>query len=128
MTLGRLNQHLELVEKYIETREIAQRLRDSLGLKAQNISGMPHGSGVGDVVGNTVVELVRIEDMLKELEAKVIETQKPIEDWIGSVDDIYVQTILRLRFLHGLKWSEVANAIGGGNTVQSVRTAVYRLF
>lgn len=127
MTLSRLNEHLSLVEKYIETKEIAQRLRDALGLKAQNISGMPHGSGTEDRVGNTVVEIVRIEELAKELETKVLEAQKPIEEWINSVDDIYVQTILRLRFLHGLKWQEVADAIGGGNTTQSVRMAVYRL-
>ena len=128
MTLGRLNEHLALVEKYIEAKEIAQRLRDSLGLRAQSYSGMPHGSGEGDKVGNTVVEVIRMEDIAQKLEAQVLEAQKPIEEWIDSVDDLYVQTILRLRFLHGQKWQEVADAIGGGNTVQSVRTAVYRLF
>lgn len=126
MTLSRLNEHFALVEKYIETKKIAQRLRDSIGLKAQNISGMPHGSGAGDVVGNTVVELVRMETLSKELEQKVLEAQKPIEEWIDTVDDIYVQTSLRLRFLHGMKWQEVADTIGGGNTAQSVRMSVYR--
>ena len=127
MTLERLNEHLSLVERYLEAKEIAQRLRDSLGLKAQAYTGMPHGTGTEDTVGNTVVEVIRLEEKAKQLEFEVLESQKPIEAWIDTVEDICVQTVLRLRYIHGMKWQEVADMVGGENTSQSVRMSVYRI-
>ncbi|MBP3538569.1 MAG: hypothetical protein J6J62_01870 [Oscillospiraceae bacterium] len=127
MTLHQLNAHYELVENYITAKTILQRLRDAAGLKAQSITGMPHGGGVNDIVGNTAVEIVRAEERIKELADKVAESQKPIEAWIDTINDIYAQSILRLRYIHGKSWGEVAEMVGGGNTEQSVKAVCYRI-
>lgn len=128
MTWQQLDEHFELVEKLIQSRELVERLRASLGLKAQNLSGMPRGNGVGDLIGNSVVEIVRVEQKTEKLAARVAESQKPIDEWIDSIEDVYTQTILRLRFIYGLQWKEVASTIGGGNTAESVKMVCYRLF
>ena len=128
MTWQQLDDHLTLVEKLTEARELVQGLRASLGLKAQNLSGMPRGSGVGNVVANATVEINRLEERLEKLAALVEKSQKPIEEWIDSIDSYYTQTILRLRFLYGLSWKEVADTVGGKNTVDSVKMVCYRLF
>ena len=128
MTWQQLDDHLTIVEKLAEAREIVQGLRASLGLKAQNLSGMPRGSGVGDVVGNATAEINRLEERIEKLAAAAEKSQKPIEEWIDSIDSIYTQTILRLRFLYGLPWKEVADMVGGRNTAESVKMVCYRLF
>lgn len=128
MTWQQLDEHFELVEKLIQSRELVERLRASLGLKAQNLSGMPRGNGVGDLIGNSVVEIVRVEQKTEKLAARVAESQKPIDEWIDSIEDVYTQTILRLRFIYGLQWKEVASTVGGGNTAESVKMVCYRLF
>lgn len=128
MTWQQLDEHFKLVEKLIQSRELVEQLRASLGLKAQNISGMPRGNGVGDLIGNSVVEIVRIESKAEELAKQVAESQKPIDEWIESVEDVYAQIILRLRFIYGLSWKDVADTIGGGNTAESVKMTCYRLF
>lgn len=128
MTWQQLDEHFELVEKLIQSRELVERLRASLGLKAQNLSGMPRGNGVGDLIDNSVVEIVRVEQKTEKLAARVAESQKPIDEWIDSIEDVYTQTILRLRFIYGLQWKEVASTVGGGNTAESVKMVCYRLF
>lgn len=127
MTLNQLNTHYDLVENYITAKTILQRLRDAEGLKAQAITGMPHGSGASDIVGNTAVEIVRAEERIKELADRVAESQKPVEEWIDTINDIYAQSILRLRYIHGKTWGEVAEMVGGGNTEQSVKAVCYRI-
>ena len=127
MTLSQLNEHFELVENYITAREILQRLRDAAGIRAQALTGMPHGSGANDIVGNTAVEIVHTEVRLKELSEKVEESQKPIEEWIDTICDVYAQSILRLRYIHGKSWGEVADMVGGGNTERSVKAVCYRI-
>ena len=89
---------------------------------------MPRGSDVGDVVGNATAEINRLEERIEKLAAVVEESQKPIEEWIDSIDSFYTQTILRLRFLYGLPWKEVADTVGGRNTAESVKMVCYRLF
>lgn len=128
MTWQQLDEHFELVAKLIEAKEIVQGLRASLGLKAQNLSGMPRGNSIGDVVGNATAEIDRLEQRIEKLAAMVEESQKPIEEWIDSIDSYYTQTILRLRFLYGLPWKEVADTVGGRNTAESVKMVCYRLF
>lgn len=126
MTLNVLNEHFAVVDKYNTARTMLQRLRDSTGLKAQAITGMPHGTGVNDTVGAMVVEITHMEERVNELAKLTAESAAPIEAWISGIDDFYTQTIFRLRFLHGMTWQEVADRIGGGNTVQSVQMICYR--
>lgn len=126
VTLEQLNEHYELVREYIQAQTILQRLKDSADVKAQKITGMPRGTGTNDIVGNTAVEIIRAEERVAEMAAKVYESQRPIERWIDSVEDFYTQTILRLRFIHGESWAEIAGEIGGGNTEQSVKMVCYR--
>ena len=48
------------------------------------------------------------------------------EDYINGIENPFVRTFCRLRFLHGLSWKEVASAVGGGRTWTTVRDACLR--
>ena len=48
------------------------------------------------------------------------------EDYINAIDDPFVRTFFRLRFLRGLCWKDVASAVGGGRTWTAVRDACLR--
>lgn len=126
MTLKQLNEHLELVEEFNDLFTVTQQLRDSAGLKAHDITGMPHGTCVNDAVGRIVADISRMEERLSELSTMIETSAAPIEDWINSVESVFTQNYFRLRFLHGMPWQEVADRIGGGNTVQSVQMQCYR--
>ena len=126
MTLQQLNSHFELVEQYLNAEYMLLRLRDAAGLKAQAITGMPHGTGVSDKVGDTAVELVRAEEKLVTLYNRLKEDEAPIIAWIDTVDDICTQTALRLRFIHGKQWKEVSDMVGFSE--EAIKKKCYKEF
>ncbi len=106
-------------------REI-QRIWDRLTSMSPNLSGMPHGSGVHDKVGDGVVELVTKKEELEAQMRGFEQEEKAINDWIDSVEDIQVNLILCLRFREKLTWNEVADQMGGINTDDSCRKMIDR--
>ena len=106
-------------------REI-ERIWDKLTAMSPNLSGMPHGGGVHDKVGEGVVELVTKKEELEAQTRGYEQEEKAINDWIDSVDDLQINLILSLRFREKRKWNEVADEIGGVNTEDSCRKMIDR--
>lgn len=106
-------------------REI-QRIWDRLTAMSPNLSGMPHGSGAHDKIGEGVVELVtKKEELEAQMRGYELE-EKAINDWIDSVDDIQINLMLCLRFREKLSWNQVADQMGGINTDDSCRKMIDR--
>lgn len=59
---------------------------------------------------------------LEQLKAE----RRSIEDFIYSVEDTQTKAILLLRFEDGMRWADIAAAIGGSNTEYSVKNRAYR--
>ena len=112
MTLQQLNDHYALVEQYLNAEFMLRRMQDAAGLKAQVMTGMPHGTGVSDKVGDTAVEIVRASEAVDQLYRRLKKDEAPILEWIDTVDDICTQTALRLRFVHGKPWKEISDLVG----------------
>lgn len=124
MTLEQLNIHYSLESDYKAALETIQRLRDAAGLKAQSFTGMPHGSSAGDMVNSIVAEVVHMEERIKPLERAVKSGRAEIEAWLDTVSDIKTGAAVRLRFIHCMKWNEVAKVLGG--TEDGIRKKVYK--
>lgn len=106
-------------------REI-QRIWDRLTSMSPNLSGMPHGSGVHDKVGDGVIELVTKKEELEAQKRGFEQEEKEINDWIDSVEDLQINLILCLRFREKLSWNQVADQMGGINTDDSCRKMIDR--
>ena len=106
-------------------REI-QRIQDQLTAISPNLSGMPHGGGVHDKIGEGVVELVTKKEELEELKRGYQLEEDRINAWIDAVDDIQINLILTLRFREKMSWNQVADQIGGINTEDSCRKMIDR--
>ncbi len=115
------------IPKQIEQkrREI-QRIQERLESMSPNLSGMPHGGGVHDKIGDGVVELVSKKEELEELIRGYYSEEDRISAWIDQVNDIQINLILSLRFKEKLSWNKIADEIGGNNTEDSVRMMVNR--
>lgn len=124
MTLMKLNNHYELVEQYLNAEFMLRRLRDAAGLKAQVMTGMPHGNGVSDKVGDTAVEICRTSEKVDALYRQLKEDEAPIAEWIETVPDLCTQTALRLRFLHGKQWKEISGLLGF--TEEAIKKKCYK--
>lgn len=118
----------ELSQLYWLNREIEKEKERLAELEAAatntsaKISGLPHVSGISD---KTAIA-AQIADCKAIIEAKinlsVVEYNK-LNRYIASVDDSYIRQILRMRYIFGLSWTQVAHQIGGGNTADGVRMA-----
>lgn len=109
------NRKKEYLRKYLEAKrmqEVLEREIDELrldrmipGSPAQD--GMPHGSGGGDLSGYAA----RLDDLDQKLRTqmyKKIQLRAEITEKIDAMSDETESLLLRLRYVHGLKWEEVA--------------------
>ena len=124
VTLSQLNEYRALVLKLYNAQELIDRLRSKALPQSPQITGLPHGSYVTDVVGMAAAEIADLEDRCAQLRIE-IEARSDIVKWITDIPDNLIRTVFRLRFLRALCWKDVAECIGG-NTEDSVKAAAYR--
>lgn len=126
MTLEELNQHLELKEKMEKAQETLISLRGAAYPGAAVMTGMPHAPGVKDKVGDLATEIADMTDRIHDLEKQIAEREPQVLEFIAEVKDDKTRTMLRLRFVRGLSWKEVAQIMGRWATANSVKSACYR--
>ena len=103
------------LRRYIEAKrmqEVLEREIDELrldrmipGSPAQD--GMPHGSGGGDLSGY-VARLDELDRKLREQLERKIQLRAEITEKIDAMPNETESLLLRLRYIHGLKWEEAA--------------------
>lgn len=103
------------LRRYLEAKrmqEVLEREIDELrldrmipGSPAQD--GMPHGSGGGDLSGY-VARLDELDRKLRAQMYKKIQLRAEITEKIDAMENETESLLLRLRYIHGLKWEEVA--------------------
>lgn len=126
MTLKELNQ-LYYLERLIERdSDTVDRLESALLGGSSALTHMPHAPGVSDRVGDTVSKII---DLKKQLEIRIASynlIKARIASFIDSIEDTHIKLIFLLRFVDGCTWNEVAYAISGNNTENSVKKICYR--
>ena len=126
MTLQELSKYYKLHERLERNREMLSSLYAAAGPGAQVITGMPHAPGVSDKVGDLAAELWDLQSKIDYLEQRCAEEKKKLEKYIGGIKDDQTRMIFRLRFIHCMTWPQVAGAIGGRNTANSVKLICHR--
>lgn len=126
MTLQELNAHYELLEDLDNAQEMLATLHSKAQPGAQVLNGMPHSPGVRDRVGELAAEITDMEARISRLQARIAEEETPILDFVTSIENAEISLIIRLRFIRGLRWKEVAAHIGKWKTEASVRNLCYR--
>lgn len=122
----------ELSQLYYLNREIEMDKRRLEELEAKavscspNLTGMPHGSGVSDRVGDYAAEIADLRGIIEAKHQQCLYERSRLERYIASIDDSNLRQIFTYRFINGLPWRQVAACIGGNNTEDSCRKAVKR--
>lgn len=70
------------------------------------------------------LEISKLEKRYEDL----LEATNNVLDFIETIDDSRVRMIVTYRFIEGYSWGKVAEAMGGGNTDDSVRKCFERFF
>lgn len=126
MSLEELNTYFNLIDRLKQAKEVLESLENAVYPGAQVLTGMPHASGAKDKIGDFAAEIVDVEARIAYLEKEIDAHKNAVENFVLSIDDIYLRTIFRLRFERGLAWKTVAAVVGGGNTEDNVKAACYR--
>ena len=122
----------ELSQLYYLNREIEMDKRRLIELEAralpgaQVLTGMPHGSGVCDIVGTCAAEIADLRGIIEAKHQQCLYERSRLERYISGIEDSLLRQIFTYRFVNGLPWEQVAACVGGGNTAGSVRMACYR--
>lgn len=89
--------------------EIAE-LRLEMYPSGLNQDGMPHGSGGRDL-SDYVAELDELDQKLKVQVEKKIRLRKEITERIDAMPNETESLLLRLRYIHGLRWMDVSSRL-----------------
>lgn len=126
MTLRELSIYYKLHKQLEQNRQMLFSLYAAAGLGAQEITGMPHAPGVSDQVSDLVIEIEDLKKRIADLEEDCAREKRILERYISTIDDDQTRMIFRLRFVHCMTWPQVAKAIGGRNTANSVKLICHR--
>lgn len=67
-----------------------------------------------------------MEQQIEKLKVQVDTELQVVTAYVEAIEDGYLRTIYRLRFVECMTWTEVATAVGGNNTEDSVKKICYR--
>lgn len=116
----------ELKQIYYINKEIQmwqmelEKIRSQGLVKSPTISDMPKGGQKFDI-SDYVSAIADYEAVIRGLLAKVQIQRKKIIEYIEGVDDSLMKQIIFYRCVSCMTWQEVADAVGGNNTENSVR-------
>ena len=117
---------VDRLEKRIAKMEDEGTVIDSVkggygGIQRFVIEGYPND----DIVKQRGILRIR-KSHLEQLERMIQLKINEIESFMNSVSDSRVRLIIRLRYINGLQWEEVARQMGGGNTEDTCRMMLDR--
>lgn len=101
---------------------------EDISLKSPKLDGMPRAPGKSDPTASKAEEIAEAKEIIEELEYRTLKEAKRIYEYIRDIDDSLLRQIIIYRCVELKTWAEVADAIGGGNTEDSVRKRYERHF
>ena len=122
----------ELSQLYYLKKEIKEQQRRIAELEAAatncstKITGLPSGKGISDKIGNYAAQFADLKALLDLNLKKCFYELNRLDRFIQSVEDPLIRQILLYRFEKHMSWRQIARAIGGNNTSESLRKKLYR--
>ena len=117
-----------LRRKLAGTEHLLDALRMAAEPGAQHLTGTPHASGYRDKLGALAAEIADVSAEAEQLREVIREQETAVTAFIAEIPDVHTRMIFQLRFLRGMTWRDVADAVGGKNTAHNVRNICYRYF
>ena len=109
MTKKELEQLPLLAQLIDHERDRVKRIRNAAGIKSPSF-GMPSGTGPRDRIAENIPAAVDLESEIAAQLTDLEERRNRIERWIREQPP-RIQLIVRLKYLDGLTWNEVADEV-----------------
>lgn len=113
MTKAELKKYLPLKKEAEDLRMQAERLEEDIkSLKVTAITGMPRGNQIRDKIGELVAKVESLrEEYLTKYDEALRELYK-IEDVINTLDNLTERTLIRKRYIQGMRWEDICTDMG----------------
>ena len=119
MTSKQLDQVFNLTR---EKRELEKMLLEIPDITAVRYDGIGvSNSGISSPVQKIAEQREKIRELISMKLAEISVAEREILEYIFSINDSQIRRIMRLRHIELKSWLQVAIAIGGNNTADSVR-------
>lgn len=107
MTKKELSKYYYLSVEIAELETQIKELMDSL-VGSPVLTGMPHGSGVGNPVEQKAILMVTLKNKLERRRAKALKQLTKIELYIANIEKAEVRLIFTKRYIQFKRWEDIA--------------------
>ena len=121
MTSKQLDQVFNLTREKRELEKMLLEIPDITAVRYDSIG--VSNSGISSPVQKIAEQREKIRELISMKLAEISVAEREILEYIFSINDSQIRRIMRLRHIELKSWLQVANAIGGNNTADSVRMA-----
>ena len=119
MTSKQLDQVFNLAREKRELEKMLLEIPDITAVRYDSIGAS--NSGISSPVQKIAEQREKIRELISMKLAEISVAEREILEYIFSINDSQIRRIMRLRHIELKSWLQVANAIGGNNTADSVR-------
>lgn len=119
MTSKQLDQVFNLTREKRELEKMLLEIPDITAVRYDSIG--VRNSGISSPVQQIAEQREKIRELISMKLAEISVAEREILEYIFSINDSQIRRIMRLRHIELKSWLQVANAIGGNNTADSVR-------
>ena len=119
MTSKQLDQVFNLTREKRELEKMLLEIPDITAVRYDSIGA--RNSGISSPVQKIAEQREKIRELISMKLAEISVAEREIFEYIFSINDSQIRRIMRLRHIELKSWLQVANAIGGNNTADSVR-------
>ena len=119
MTSKQLDQVFNLTREKRELQKMLLEIPDITAVRYDSIG--VSNSGISSPVQKIAEQREKIRELISMKLAEISVAEREIFEYIFSINDSQIRRIMRLRHIELKSWLQVANAIGGNNTADSVR-------
>ena len=119
MTSKQLDQVFNLTREKRELEKMLLEIPDITAVRYDSIGAS--NSGISSPVQKIAEQREKIRELISMKLAEISVAEREILEYIFSINDSQIRRIMRLRHIELKSWLQVANAIGGNNTADSVR-------
>ena len=102
-----------------------QDLKDAATKITQSMSGMP-GSGRKSDKTAIGAEIADLEKIISSKQQMCVAHYNRIMRYVAEIDDSFMRQIITYRHVDMMKWRDIAQKIGGGNSEDGIRMAYTR--
>lgn len=123
MTIEELKNYRKLAYSIRYWRKELEAMKANSYVRSPQITGMPGSRELSDPTADRALRENKLMERIQRMEREQSQEAERIMEWIQSIEDPMIQTIMHARYIRGKSWVAVAVAVGGNNSPDSVRMA-----